>query len=193
MELAPADQARLRELAALIAAWNPRINLVAAADVPVLWERHIADSLQLAALLPSGLYRAIDLGSGAGFPGLVLAIATGIRFDLIEADRRKAAFLAEAAHRLAAPVHVHACRIEEAPVAPARLITARALAPLPRLLALAAPLLAPSGIGLFPKGRTAEQELTDARREWQMDVEFVPNRVHPGGVIFRVQNLRRAA
>ena len=111
-------EARLREFAALVAAWNPRINLVGAADLPALWERHIEDCLQLVPLLPAGLDRAIDLGSGAGFPGLVLAIATDIPFDLIEADRRKAAFLAEAAHRLGAPVRVHACRIEAAPWPP---------------------------------------------------------------------------
>lgn len=185
-------EARLREFAALVAAWNPRINLVGAADLPVLWERHIEDCLQLLPLVPAGIDRAIDLGSGAGFPGLVLAIATGIRFELIEADRRKAAFLAEAAHRLAAPARIHACRIEAAPVAPARLVTARALAPLRRLLPLAAPLLAPGGICLFPKGRTGAEELTEARRQWQMEVDSMPNRVHPGGVILRIGALQRA-
>jgi 16S rRNA (guanine527-N7)-methyltransferase len=185
-------EARLRAFAALVAAWTPRINLVGAADLPALWERHIEDCLQLVPLLPAGLDRAIDLGSGAGFPGLVLAIATDLPFDLIEADRRKATFLAEAAHRLGAPARVHACRIEAATVAPARLVTARALAPLQRLLPLAAPLLAPGGICLFPKGHTAAEELTDARRQWHMDVDSLPNRVHPGGVIYRIGALRRA-
>ncbi len=185
-------EARLREFAALVAVWTPRINLVGAADLPVLWRRHVEDCLQLVSLLPPGLDRAIDLGAGAGFPGLVLAIATGIPFELIEADRRKAAFLAEAANRLGAPARIHACRIEAAALPPARLVTARALAPLPRLLALAAPLLAPGGVCLFPKGRTAAKELTEARRQWQMDVDSRPNRVHPGGVIYRIGALQRA-
>ena len=189
----PSDDT-LRAYAELICDWNRRINLVSPADIPVLRTRHIDDCLQLASLLPRGLERGIDLGSGAGFPGLVLAIATGVGFELIESDRRKAAFLAEAAHRLAAPVRVHAMRIEIAPdrLPPARLVTARALARLPRLLPLAAPLLAPDGICLFPKGRTAAAELADARRHWQMTVDLVPNRVHQGGVIVRIGHLRRA-
>jgi 16S rRNA (guanine527-N7)-methyltransferase len=135
--------------------------------------------------------RAIDLGSGAGFPGLILAIATGIHFDLIEADQRKAAFLREAIRLTGAPAHVHAVRVEVANIPPAPLITARALAPLPKLLSLAALLLASGGICLFLKGANVEAELTDAATQWHMRVESIPSSTAPGASILRITDLSR--
>src|ERR1700722_5537891 len=166
----------LDRFAALLLRWNRTVNLIARKDEQRLWERHIADSLQLATLMQPGPGRAIDLGSGAGFPGLVLAIATGVPFDLVEADQRKAAFLREAARQTGAPVRVHPVRIEAAAIAPAPLVTARALAPLPKLLALAAPLLAPGGTCLFPKGANVQAELTEAAPQWHMRVQTIPSR-----------------
>src|SRR5438309_842097 len=142
---------RLHEYAALLARWTQRISLISRGDEAHIWDRHVQDSLRLVELIPPGTARAIDLGSGAGLPGLVLAVATGIPFDLVEADRRKAAFLLEAQRVTRAPVRVHAARIEQVEINPAPLVTARALAPLPVLLGLAAPLLAPGGVCLFPK------------------------------------------
>jgi 16S rRNA (guanine527-N7)-methyltransferase len=192
--------AALEKFAALLARWNRTVNLVAAGDEALLWDRHIADSLQLVpwvcgAAAPQGAlpHRAIDLGSGAGFPGLVLAIATGVPFDLVEADQRKAAFLREAARQTGAPVRVHAVRIEAAAIAPAPLVTARALAPLPQLLALAAPLLASGGTCLFPKGANAQAELTEAAPQWHMRVEMIPSRTSPGACILRITDLSRVA
>lgn len=182
----------LREYVALLLHWNRRINLVGARDEATLWQRHVLDSLQLAALLPARAARGIDLGSGAGFPGLVLAAACRVPFDLVESDQRKAAFLHEAARRLDVPVAVHAVRIEQARLPPAPLVTARALAPLDRLLTLAAPLLAPGGTCLFPKGETACNELTEAAKQWQMEVERVPSRTHERSVILRIRDPRRA-
>src|SRR5262249_41245926 len=146
--------------------WNRTVNLIARKDEPRLWERHIADSLQLAALMPPEAARAIDLGSGAGFPGLVLAIATGVHFDLIEADPRKATFLREAVRVTGAAADVHVTRIEAAQIAAAPLIPARALAPLPKLLPLAEPLIATDGVCLFMKGANVRAELTEAARRW---------------------------
>ncbi|WP_297444127.1 16S rRNA (guanine(527)-N(7))-methyltransferase RsmG [Acidocella sp.] len=162
---------KLRLFADLVAKWSPRINLISKSDLPHLWARHIEDSLRLLPFLPPNLDRAIDLGSGAGFPGLVVCIATGIKFELIESDARKAAFLLEAARQTGAPAKIHNCRIEAAKLDPARLITARALAPLDKLLGLAAPLLTEDGFCLFPKGRTAPDELTAATRLWHMSYE----------------------
>jgi 16S rRNA (guanine527-N7)-methyltransferase len=176
---------------ALLARWNPIINLVGRGDLASAAERHLEDALQLAPLVPEGTGRGIDLGSGAGFPGLVLATATGIPFDLIEADQRKAAFLREAARLLRAPVQVHAVRIEAAAVSPAPLVTARALAPLPRLLDLAAPLLAPGGTALFPKGIGVAAELTAAREPWHMQVAQTPSRTAAGAVILRITEIAR--
>ncbi len=117
-------------IVALLVKWNPTIRLVSPPDLAAIWPRHIADSLQLLPLIPAGLDGAIDLGSGGGLPGLVLAIATGIHFDLVESDSRKAAFLSEAAIATRAPVTVHASRIEEVRLPRGGLVTARALAPL---------------------------------------------------------------
>lgn len=194
--LAPNDVSRetlaeLDRFAALLLRWNSTVNLVARTDEPFLWVRHIADSLQLAPLMAPQPERAIDLGSGAGFPGLILALATGVPFDLIEADQRKAAFLREAARVTSAPVRIHPIRIEAAQLPPAPLITARAVAPLPKLLALAAPLLAPGGMCLFLKGANADAELTHAATQWQMQADGIPSRTAPGARILRITELSR--
>ncbi len=167
------NEARLRLFAGLVEKWSAKINLVSKADALHIWTRHVQDSLRLLPHIPAGIGRATDLGSGAGFPGMVLCIASGIPFDLIESDQRKAAFLMEAARQTGAPAKIHNMRIETAKLAPAGLITARALAPLDKLLALATPLLAPGGICLFPKGRGVADELTAARALWHMGVERI--------------------
>jgi 16S rRNA (guanine(527)-N(7))-methyltransferase RsmG len=136
-----------------------------------------------------------DLGSGAGFPGLVLAAAAPDReIHLVESDRRKAAFLIEAARLLGlSRLRVHATRIEAASLPPVASVTARALAPLPALLSYAAPLLAPDGVAVFPKGRSAEAELTDAIRHWTMTVERFQSRTDPEATILRLSDIHRAA
>jgi 16S rRNA (guanine527-N7)-methyltransferase len=181
----------LEGFASLLLRWNRTVNLVARGDEPDLWPRHIADSLQLISLIPPGVGHAIDLGSGGGFPGLVLAIATGIPFDLIESDRRKAAFLREAARVTRAPVTVHAARAQTVTLPRALLITARAVAPLPRLLALTEPLLAPGGTCLFLKGSNAASELTAASAEWHMRMTRVPSQTAPDACIFRISDIAR--
>ena len=181
---------RLRAFAELLLRWNGTLNLIAPKDTAVVWERHIEDSLQLAPLIPAGVERAVDLGSGGGFPGLVLAIATGVRFDLIESDRRKSSFLRTAILETGAPATVHACRIEHARLPPAPLVTARALAPLGRLLPLAAPLLAAGGTCLLLKGAKAAEEVAEARADWKMAVDAIPSRTHDGGVILRITDLK---
>jgi 16S rRNA (guanine527-N7)-methyltransferase len=185
--------AALDRFAALLLRWNTTVNLVARTDEAFLWERHITDSLQLVPLMEPHPERAIDLGSGAGFPGLILAIATGVPFDLIEADQRKAAFLREAARVTGAPVRIHPVRIEAAELARAPLITARAVAPLPKLLALAAPLLTPEGMCLFLKGANVDIELTHAATQWQMHTDGIPSRTAPGALILRITGLSRVA
>lgn len=181
----------LERFAALLLRWNRTVNLVARGDELDLWPRHIADSLQLVPLIPPKVERAIDLGSGGGFPGLVLAIVTGIRFDLVESDQRKAAFLREAIRATGAPAVVHAARVESLRLPPAPLVTARALAPLPRLLALAGPLLAPAGLCLFLKGSNAASELTAAGTEWHMQMTSVPSRTAPDACILRISDIAR--
>ncbi|HEY1411071.1 MAG TPA: 16S rRNA (guanine(527)-N(7))-methyltransferase RsmG [Rhodopila sp.] len=180
---------RLRAFADLLLRWNATLNLIAAKDASVVWDRHIADSLQLIPLMPAGIGRAVDLGSGGGFPGLVLAIATGVTFDLIESDRRKASFLRTAVLQTGAPATVHNSRIEDAPVLAAPLVTARALAPMPRLLPLAARMLTPNGVCLFLKGAKADEELAAADPDWTMAVERFPSQTSPDGVVLRLSGV----
>lgn len=188
-DLPAAALAALDRFAELLLRWNRTVNLIARRDEPDLWPRHIADSLQLVPFLRHNPARAIDLGSGGGFPGLALAIATGIPFDLIEADQRKSAFLREAARITGAPATIHATRIEATRLPPAPMVTARALAPLPALLRLAAPKLAENGICLFLKGENAEAELTAAAAGWHMRAERFPSRTAPRASILRISEI----
>jgi 16S rRNA (guanine527-N7)-methyltransferase len=185
-------RARLDIYADLIRSWSPTINLVGHNDLPHLWDRHIADCLQLLPLLPPNC-TGIDMGSGAGLPGLVLAIASTQHFHLIESDQRKAAFLRHAARACNVDVTIHTTRIQQIVLPPARLITARALAPLPQLLALAAPLLAPDGVCVFLKGRTAGHELTQAAAEWHMRVQRWQSHTDPAALILHISGLARHA
>jgi 16S rRNA (guanine527-N7)-methyltransferase len=181
---------RLLLFEALLARWNQRINLVGPLELKQLRERHVEDSLQLLPHLPStgGI---VDLGSGAGFPGLVVAIATGRDITLIEADQRKASFLREAARHVGVSATIIAGRIETCDVRNADIITARALAPLPRLLELAAPLLSPTGVCLFLKGANIQSELTDAECQWQMSATRHAGQTASDGCILEVRHLRR--
>ncbi len=174
----------------LLRKWNGTINLVSAADLPLIEPRHIEDSLQLGTLAASLPSRATDLGSGAGFPGLILAIAFGIEVDLIEQDQRKAAFLREAIMVTGAPARVHARPIERVTLPPAPLITARALAPLPELLRFAKPLLADDGFCLFLKTRAAETEIAKAEKRWTFRLERFPSKTDTNGMILRIDDLR---
>ncbi len=183
--------AALENYVALLLRWNRTINLISRGDETQVWDRHIADSLALVDFLPDQFSHAIDIGSGGGLPGVVLAIVTARPFHLIESDQRKAAFLREAARELVLPITVHATRVEAAHPPPAPVITARAVAPLAILLAWATPHLAPGGICLFPKGRTANDELTAARLEWQMDVVATPSPTDPSARILRISEIAR--
>lgn len=190
MNVSRETQERLEAFVGLLQKWNPRINLVSGRDLACVWERHVKDSLQIAPLV-AGAARFIDIGSGGGFPGIVVAIATNVPATLIEADQRKAAFLREAARVTQAPVTVLAERIEQASVEPAPVVTARALAALPKLLEWTAPLLAKGGKAVFLKGQQAQDELTEARRYWHMNVSIHPSVTSHDGVILEVSNLER--
>lgn len=182
---------RLERYADILLRWNQRINLVSPHDLPHLWSRHIADSLQLARLIPSGPTSLVDMGSGGGFPGLVIACATDARVTLIESDQRKAAFLREAARVAGVQVRVCAQRLEVADVSPAQVVTARALAPLSRLLEWGTRFLQPDGFCLFLKGRNAEDELTTASADWHMATTRIPSRTNTDGVILELSDIRR--
>jgi 16S rRNA (guanine527-N7)-methyltransferase len=183
---------RLSRYLELLRRWQGAINLVGASTLLDPWRRHILDGAQIAPHVPSGAGMVLDLGSGAGLPGLVLALLGVPGVQLVESDRRKAQFLREAARATEAPVVVHAMRIEQLKLR-ADVVTARALAPLPRLLELAAPVLAPHGLCLFLKGQSALDELTAARQSWHMHSEIVPSRSGSKGVLLKLEGVGRAS
>lgn len=190
---------RLTVYADLLTRWTRAINLVSAASLGDLWRRHMLDSAQLSPLLPrapAGRPRVIvDLGSGAGFPGLVLAILGAGDLHLVESDRRKGAFLREAVRETGCPAQLHNSRIEEMAPIPTDVVTARACAPLAKLLGYAYKFQDQASgrrpCCLFLKGRRVDEELTEAKKRWKMTVEPFPSRTDPGGTILRIGLLNR--
>jgi 16S rRNA (guanine527-N7)-methyltransferase len=173
--------ARLDELVTLLLKWQATTNLVAPSTLSRVWTRHVADSLQLLTLAPEARIW-LDLGSGGGFPGVVLACAlaerSGARVHLVESNGKKAAFLREAARALTLPALVHAARIKDVVhrlTEPVDIVTARALAPLADLLAYAEPVLKKGAQGLFPKGQDVEAELTEASKYWRINTTLAPS------------------
>ncbi|MGH6865936.1 MAG: 16S rRNA (guanine(527)-N(7))-methyltransferase RsmG [Methyloceanibacter sp.] len=188
---------RLSTYADLLAHWQKSTNLVAASTLPSLWSRHFADSAQLSVLAPDARLW-LDLGSGAGFPGLVVAILKAgepdFRMHLVESNRKKCAFLAEVARKTASPVDIHAMRIEElAETADSLMpdvVSARALAPAPRLFELAAPFFCEGTKGLFLKGRETEAEIKAAREGWEFSARLHPSRTSEDARVVEVTGLR---
>lgn len=200
LELTPVSNdvaALLDRLVELFMQRQQKINLVARSTIPELWSRHVADSLQLIVLAPSARVW-IDLGSGGGFPGLVIACAlagqAGVRVHLVESTKKKATFLEETTRALGLPAIVHAVRIEEfAATFDERpdIVTARAVAPLDKLLELAAPLLKSGAKGLFLKGQGVEAELTHAAKCWTINSTLVPSKTNPQARVVVIHSAAR--
>jgi len=168
--------AQLKAYADVLVDWSARHNLVARSTLPDLWQRHMWDSAQLVALIPENARTLADLGSGAGFPGLVLAaMRPDLAVTLHEATGKKCAFLRAAADRMALPVRIENARIEDLPPKAYDVVTARALAPLPLLLSYAHALTGPNSVCLFLKGQNMGAELTGAHKSWKMETSQVPS------------------
>jgi 16S rRNA (guanine527-N7)-methyltransferase len=189
--------ARLDRFVHLLLQWQEKSNLVGPATLPQLWTRHIADSLQLLALAPNARVW-LDLGSGGGFPGLVIACALagerGAAVHLVDSNGKKAAFLREAARDLGLPAIVHGERIEHfsLPIGThIDVITARALAPLNVLFGYVALLLKTGAQALLLKGQDVEAELTEAAKYWNIEADLVPSKTSPESRIVAVRGLRR--
>lgn len=190
---------RLALYVSLLQRWNPAKNLVAPRTLGEVWERHVADSLQLLRLAPDAR-RWVDMGSGGGLPPLVIAAALadapGAEVHCIESKLGKAAFLQEAARQMRVPVKVWARRVEDVlgrDIVSADVVTARALAPLAELLRLANPLLKSNAIGIFPKGQDVASELTDAARYWRFAHHLVPSATESQARIVVIQGAERMA
>ena len=184
----------LQIYAEMLADWNSRHNLVSRASMADVWRRHFWDSAQLAPLIPSGAKSLVDLGSGAGFPGLVLAELLRERSDfktvLYESTQKKCRFLEAVAERLKLSPEIRWSRIEDAPREVFDVVTARACKPLPELLAYAQRFWTPNTVGLFLKGQNVEAELTQAHKSWRMAVQRHPSRSDATGVILELRELR---
>ena len=185
--------ARLEAYGALLRKWNPRINLVSRRSLDDLWRRHIFDSMQLLRHIDPISVKGpwLDLGSGAGFPGLVLAIAGVADMHLVESDGRKCTFLSEAARITATEVTVHNDRIEALPPFGAVVITARAFAPLAKLLSWAHPHLVSNGQLLLLKGQDIDVELTEAAKYWMMTPRLIPSVTDETGSILQLTEITR--
>jgi 16S rRNA (guanine527-N7)-methyltransferase len=189
--------ARLDTFVELFLRWQRAVQLVAPSTLPKIWTRHIADSLQLLEVAPEAK-TWVDLGSGGGFPGLVVAIALaevpGACVHLIESDTRKASFLREAARVTQAPAQVHAERVESVAkrIRAVEAVTARALAPLGKLLDLAEPLLEHGARGFFLRGQDVDNELTEAAKSWKIQSTLLPSRTDPRGKVLLIEQATRA-
>lgn len=181
---------KLERYAALLTEWQPRINLVGPKTLPELWTRHMLDSAQLYPLLPAGTQRLVDLGSGAGFPGLVLAMLGVPDVHLIESDQRKCIFLNYVSRETKTPVTVHNARIESVEPLGADVVTARALAPLAELIPYALPHLKPDGAAIFLKGAGWEQEVKDCETRFMFHVKHNPSLTSETGAIVALTGLR---
>lgn len=182
---------RLEAYVRLLAAWNARVNLVGRNTIGEVWLRHILDSSQLFPLLPRRARRIIDLGTGAGLPGLILAIMGVPEVHLVESNKKKANFLAEAISLTGAPARLHAQRSEAMKRESFDIVTARALAPLPDLLAFAEPFIGPNTVCLFHKGQGVAAELTEAAKGWNMAVERLPSATDKSGTILKLERVSR--
>ncbi len=187
---------RLQVYAALLVKWNPKINLVAKSTISSVWHRHIADSAQLWALAPKNAKSWLDIGSGAGFPGLVIAAiaaekAPDLVITLVESDRRKSVFLQAAAREMGVKVQVVTKRIELLEAQNADILSARALSSLTQLLEFTEKHRKSNGVSLFPKGARVDSELTEASSCWHMAYETFPSITDSDAVILRIGEFKR--
>ena len=196
---------RLAAYVDLLEKWRQHINLIGPATKGDIWRRHIADGLQVLPLIRQDVRGILDLGSGGGIPGLVIAIALmerqPVTVHLVESTAKKAAFLRQAVLLTGAPAIVHNCRIETLATADGKLgrlekvdlVTARALAPLPKLLPLASPWLAGGAYGLFHKGRDVDSELTESAKSWRIGAIKHPSVVDASGCILEVREIEHVS
>ena len=186
---------RLKAYQALVEKWTPKINLISRKSVPEIWERHIADSVQIFDLVERAAHW-VDLGSGGGFPGIPVAILnaeaqTVGAITLVESDQRKVAFLRAAGRELDLPIVVKAARIEELPPLKADVLSARALAELSVLLGFAERHLSEGGTALFPKGAKWEMEIAETKDAWRYSFDSIPSKTNPEAAILKIRNITR--
>ena len=189
--------AKLEGLLDLVAKWNPKINLVSVTSLSEAWSRHLLDSAQLWAIAQAKSGKWLDIGSGGGFPGLVIGImaeeaAPDLRVVLVESDKRKSVFLSEAVRQFKLNADVRCARIESLSPMGATIISARAFSPLQGLLPMVAQHLLPDGVALLPKGRRHQDELDQTGAQWTYCAEAIASKTDPSGVILKIWGLQNA-
>lgn len=187
---------RFDKYANLLEKWNPAINLVAKTTINTLWQRHFHDSAQIFKLRHENTRHWVDLGSGGGFPALVLSVLAAEtnpedRFTLVESDVRKVAFLQTVIRELGLNATVITERIEKVPPLSADILTARALSSLDRLLGYANIHLNSDGFAIFLKGNTYRKELNDAVAQWNFNVEEIISKTNPNGALLKIGGITR--
>lgn len=185
---------RLKIYHRLLEIWQKKLNLVSNLSLPEAWDRHFMDSYQLLSYLPPEALSLIDLGSGAGFPGLVLAIMGPeiLSVTLAESDFKKCIFLENVSRETKTPVKILRSRIEDLDKSiQGDVITARGLAPLPLLLSYAFPLMKKRSVGLFLKGKGVEREIQEAQKKWEFDLEIYPSLTDSTGRIVMIKHLKK--
>jgi len=186
---------RLKQYQSLLENWQKKLNLVSSLTLPDVWERHFIDSSQLLSYIPSGSLSLIDLGSGAGFPGLVLALMRPtLSVTLVESDFKKCIFLETVSRETKIPVTILCSRIENLkdPLK-GDVITARGLAVLPQLCTYAFPLMKNTSVGLFLKGKEVEKEIEQAQKKWNFELEIYPSLTDAKGRIIKIKHLKKMA
>jgi 16S rRNA (guanine527-N7)-methyltransferase len=186
---------KLSALCALVVRWTPAINLVSKSTATQIWDRHLLDSAQIFSLLPPEAKHWADLGSGGGFPGLVVSVlaaesAPDLRVTLVESDRRKSVFLSEAARTLGLKVHILTQRIDQIPALSADVISARALAALTTLCGFAERHLAPEGTAIFLKGANHVEEIAEAKKLWTFDAQIHQSKTDATAVVVEMKAIR---
>lgn len=187
----PETLERLERFVGLIEKWQKKINLVGKSTLEDIWRRHVLDSAQIASHIQSSKEKIADIGSGAGFPGIVVGLVTGRHVHLIESDQRKCAFLFEAARVTEAPVTIINRRIESVTDIKFDVVMARALAPLDRLIGLAEGVLEPDGCCFFFKGQGVNDELTEALKHWKIIVARIPSVTDQNAVVLKLEKIAR--
>ena len=180
---------KLEIYAGLLSEWQSKINLISKNSLKHVWHRHFLDSAQIFSMLPKKATSHLDVGTGAGFPGLVLSIMGMKNADLVEKNKKKCAFLHEVIRKTGAPAKVHSCKIENLPVKEYDVVLARGLMSLDGLLYTLSPFFGSDTLGIFPKGLKVNQELTAASKNWKMNVAMKQSITSPDGKIVLVKDL----
>lgn len=191
MNVSRETKEKLVHYVSLLEKWNKSVNLIAPSTVSDIWNRHIEDSLQILPLLPSEPSQILDIGSGAGLPGVVISLASDHKVTMVDSDKKKALFLKEIRRHLGASYDIICERVENIPNQKYGIVTSRACANLSELLALSHPFLEEKSYCLFHKGRNYSKEVEDAEKEWLFNLEVTPSITDNEAALLKLSNIQR--